>query len=240
MDSKKIVIFGAQGHLGHSLVARLNAIKPASVSIVGTTDKGHNKELAAEADLAVITVRPQHVASLLSEISPSLKPTAQILSFAAGVPIADIAASTKHPVARGMADPWWNFAGFVFGRDFKRDAFDFLFHQAGKKTVPLQTEADIDAFTAYFVHAYIVLFMRRLGELENSNAHLAYLAPHLLSSVTELLSLTPEGDAAEELKKLATPGGVTESILLAIRADKLITPDAAHAIGMERIKALRK
>ena len=235
-----IGIFGAQGHLGHSLVTRLNEIKPASVSVSGTADKEHNRELAARADLAIITVRPHDVAALLTEIKSSLRPDAQILSFAAGVSLGDITTIIERPVARGMADPWWNFAGFVYGENFSANGYQFLFDKLAKKIIPLENESAIDAFTAYFVHLYIVLFLKADGELKDIDAHLADLAPFLHSTPQELAPLTPEGDAAEELRKLATPGGVTEAILLAIRGDTNITPAAAHAAGMERIRQLKK
>jgi pyrroline-5-carboxylate reductase len=235
-----IGVFGAQGHLGHSLVARLHVLKPASVNISGTADKEHNRELAAASDLSVVVVRPQDVAALLTEIKSSLKSGAQVLSFAAGIPLADIAAIAERPVARGMADPWWNFAGFVYGEGFSTEGYEFLFNTLGKKTIPLATEPDIDAFTAYFVHAYIVLFLKQLGELQNADAHLSYLAPHLSSNVEEIRSCLPEGNPAELLKKLATPGGVTEAILLAIRNNTSITPEAAHTTGMKRIAELKK
>lgn len=235
-----ISIFGAQGHLGGSLVARLNVLKPASVNISGTADKGHNREVATQADLAVIAVRPHDVATLLMEIKGSLKPDAQVLSFAAGISIGDIATIVHRPVARGMADPWWNFAGFVYGENFSTDGYEFLFEKIGKNIIPLDDESGIDAFTAYFVHAYTVLFLKELGELGNAGAHLSYLAPHLRSSVDELSACLPDGDPAELLQKLATPGGVTESILLAIRADKTITPESAHSVGLQRIGDLRK
>jgi len=57
--------------------------------------------------------------------------------------------------------------------------------------------------------------------------------------VTYGTMVKPSLDAAEELQKLATPGGVTEAILLAIRNDTNITPDAAHAVGMERIERMK-
>ncbi|MEK7480373.1 MAG: hypothetical protein AAB665_03765 [Patescibacteria group bacterium] len=234
-----IGIFGAQGHLGRSLAARLNNIKPASVSISGTVDKEHNRELAMHTDLAIIAVRPHDIAALLTDIKGSLKPNMQVLSFAAGISIRDIAHIVGRPVARGMADPWWNFAGFVYGENFSTNGYQFLFDNLGKNIIPLEDESGINAFTAYFVHAYIVLFLKELGELRNADAHLSYLAPHLRTSVEELTRCLPEGDPAELLKKLATPGGVTEAILLAIRNDTNISPDAAHAAGMERIQKLK-
>lgn len=235
-----IGIFGAQGHLGHSLVARLNEIKPAAAHIFATIDRLRNAQLAAVSDLAVVVVRPQHVGALLAQIKDPLKPNAQILSFAAGVPLDDIAALAKRPVARGMADPWWNFAGFVYGADFSRDAYAFIFERLGRKIIPLENESGIDAFTAHFVQFYVVLFLKAAGEIQDIGSHLAYLAPFLQSTPQELAALTPAGDPAEELRKLATPGGVTESILLAIRNDADIAPGAAHAVGMDRVATLRK
>jgi len=235
----RIGIFGAQGHLGHQLTERLADIKPSSVEVSGTTDKEHNSGLAAQADLLIITVRPKDVAPLLFEISASLQPTAQILSFAAGVTIQSIASATDRPVARGMVDPWWNFAGFVLGADFSKTNYEFLFEKLAKKIIPLQNESDIDEFTAYFVHAYIVLFLKAVGELPNAEKHLEYLAPHLHSSVAELKSFLPEGEPSELLRTLTTPGGVTEAVLNAIRGDAAIEPARAHAAGMRRIQELK-
>src|SRR3989344_4302931 len=94
-----IGIFGAQGHFGRSLTARLSEIKPAYANIKGTVDKGHNLELATASDLVVIAVQPQSVTRLLTDIKSSLKADAQVLSFAAGVQMRTIADTARRPVA---------------------------------------------------------------------------------------------------------------------------------------------
>ena len=233
-----IGIIGAQGHLGQSLTRKLEKIKPASVNIIGTTDKDHNPEIAAQSDLLVICVRPQHVASLLSEIRDSLKKDAQILSFAAGVAIKDMEKASGRPAARAMADPWWQFAGFVFGENFSKNNYEFIFDKLTNKIIPLAGESDIDEFTAYFVHAYIALFLKASNLLPTAREHLEYLAPHLNSSIDELENCLPTGDPEELLRKLATPGGVTEAVLQAIQNDAGISPAAAHSAGIERLHTI--
>src|SRR5512138_2068782 len=54
----------------------------------GVEVTGDNRAAAALADLVVLSVKPQVMDALLTEISPALQPRALVVSIAAGVPIA--------------------------------------------------------------------------------------------------------------------------------------------------------
>jgi len=59
----------------------------------------HNPTAAATADVLILAVKPQILEKVVQEIAPALKPTALIISIAAGVPIASIATHLE-PSAR--------------------------------------------------------------------------------------------------------------------------------------------
>jgi pyrroline-5-carboxylate reductase len=53
----------------------------------GVEVTGDNRAAAAQADLVVLSVKPQVMETLLTEIAPALEPRALVVSIAAGVPI---------------------------------------------------------------------------------------------------------------------------------------------------------
>jgi pyrroline-5-carboxylate reductase len=87
-----IIAAGPRSERGHTLETRYG---------VGATT--HNDEAAAEADIVVLSVKPQVMPTVLAELHGHIRPEALVLSIAAGVTIADIATTLAHPaIVRAM------------------------------------------------------------------------------------------------------------------------------------------
>jgi len=107
LRKKKIAILGT-GNMGEALVkGLLRAGKTSPESLVcsdpraerreeihkryGVDVTADNRAAAAQADLVVLSVKPQTIDVLLEEIAPAIDATKLVISIAAGVPIAAIA-----------------------------------------------------------------------------------------------------------------------------------------------------
>lgn len=225
----KIGVFGAQGELGKNLCKRLELIKPASVELLPTVDRKHNKEIASSCDLAIIVVRPSQVEELLKEIAPHLKPAAQVLSFAAYYPLHSLSRNSSRICARGMTDPWWSVSAFTREAAFDVRGLEFIFSGL-TKTPPLSlhSDAEIDAFIIHICQLFVTLFLEQKAEVV-ATPHLEYLARQLQSSAEELRALVPQGNPEELLATISTKGGISEMIATMMRSNPKMGPDEVFA-----------
>lgn len=221
----KIGIFGAQGHFGGSLYSRLQEIKPEHVELIPTVDKDHNKEIAELCDVVILVVQPYKMEALIQEIAPVLQPHCRVLSFAAKFPYSKISAEIKNPVARGMADPWWNISAFFLDENFAPGGLDFIFNALTKES-PLLVKKDeeIDAFAIFISYLFVTLLLQKLGRLSNPLAHLEFLSDYIHLPMGKLQTLMPEGDPEHLLVLMATKGGITEKILQTLEVQPEIEP----------------
>ena len=225
ISAETIAVLGAQGRFGQSLCARLAEMRGDSSVVIPTADKMSNKEIAARSDVVMITVRPDQVGPLLHEISDRpdrLKPTARIVSFAARYPLTELASITKRPSARIMADPSWNISAYALGEGFSERDFSALFAGLTKiKPISLKSDTDINKFSVLLSYLLVVLILKKAGALDNSDKHLGYIADELSKlgsdiKLSDFGQFETEGDSAEALKELATPGGITEKVIRGI------------------------
>ena len=220
-----IAILGGQGKFGAALKERLAKSTERPVVITSTVDKIHNQEIASQSDLVVLTVQPNEVESILREIAPSIKPNAQIVSFAAGCPLHYISEITGKPAARGMADPWWNVSAAVLGKDFSEENFQRVFGGlTNKATLRLETDKDMEDFTVAISYTFVVLLMKEMGTINNVDEHLEFIAPRIGVTKDEIGNFLPHDNPNELLALIATKGGISESIMQAIQSEPNIKP----------------
>lgn len=77
----KVAIIGGQGKFGAALKQRLLQTAAAAMEIRATVDKNHNREVASDSDIVIVTVRPDEVRSVLMELRPALGSSTQIVSL---------------------------------------------------------------------------------------------------------------------------------------------------------------
>lgn len=232
MNPETIAVLGAQGHFGTSLCARLAEMKGESAVIIPTSDKQANKEIASRSDTIIVAVRPDQVEAVLREISDRpdrLKPTACIVSFAARYPLTSILEITKRPAARAMADHEWNLSAFALGGGFSEEEFRSEFAGLTRTdSIHLGTDREMDMFSVFLVHVFVVSVLQRQGLLPNAPEHFAFISEKMGISVQELQKFQTTGEPEQVLSTGATPGGITEATLSLIREDPSISPAQLH------------
>jgi len=171
LKGKKLVFIGA-GNMAEALVKRiLNAglIEKANILVtdieserlkffdeeLGVSGVSDNKEAVKEADIIVLSIKPQVMTNVLAEISNSLKSTQKIISIAAGITTKFIESKLgkEIPVIRVMPNTpaliGHGVAGICTGRYAQRQDLDLaktIFEAVGK--VVVIKEELMDAVTA--------------------------------------------------------------------------------------------
>jgi pyrroline-5-carboxylate reductase len=202
---------------------------------LGACATDDNRAAIADADVVILAVKPQIIDAVLEEIGPDLGPGKLVVSIAAGVTIARIAAAcpdgariirtmpnTPMLVGRGMVA--LSRGGAADDADVAR-ATALLASCATAIEVP---EEKLDAVTAVSGSgpAYFFLLVELLieaGRAEGLSADEARtLAETTFAGAAELLSQS-DIDAAELRRRVTSPGGTTEAAINSFTADAFAT-----------------
>ena len=186
-----------------------------------------NKALTAKADIIVLSVKPQNMNDVLDEIKGSLKKETLVISIAAGITTAKIAAALGDtPIIRVMANTP-ALVGEAASALFSDNASESSIAEAMKlftavgKAVVVDSEDLIDAVTALSGSgpAYFFLLMEemikagcQLGLSEQTAKELVLQTAKgaaLLAIQADSTNQTP----AQLREKVTSPGGTTQAAL---------------------------
>jgi pyrroline-5-carboxylate reductase len=200
------------------------ALEPAEglQVLVAEQDPDANRTAVRGARLVVVAVKPAGVPALLAEIADALEPGAVVVSVAAGIPIAAMAAALPSgtPVLRAMPNTPSAVGEGVTGvaaapgtADEDRAAVVAAFRTVG--TVVEVTEDRIDALSAVSGSgpAYLYLFLERFTDAAVRLGFSADEAAELVVGTAQgaLRLLAATGDVPAELRRRVTsPKGTTE------------------------------
>jgi len=212
MREQHISIFGAQGHFGGRLLSRLGEIKPQGVYIEPVVEREKNREAAFNSNLVILTVRPSQVLETLNGIKTPLNTDAQILSFAAGVPLSQISKAAHRPSARMMSDPWFNVSAYVLGERFSKDKNEFIFNYLTRmKPIELTNDESIDRFTLLISQLFVAHILGRTGVIASAEQHAQFIAAQLKCKPELLMDLKTEDDPQKALEVIETSDRVSVS-----------------------------
>ncbi len=195
----------------------------ATFSIVIEAD---NRLAACKADIIILCVKPQIMATVLTDLAPAIKPDTLVISVAAGIPMARlqdwcgehlaiVRAMPNTPVLLGCGATGM-FANADVSPQQKSLAED-IFSAAGIVRW-VGEERQIDAVTALSGSgpAYYFLLMElmekeaiRLG-LDNQTAHQLTLQTALGAAT---MAMGSEADVAELRRRITSPNGTTEQAI---------------------------
>jgi pyrroline-5-carboxylate reductase len=189
-------------------------------------------ELASQVDILVLSVKPQNMANVLLSIEPSVRASTLVISIAAGVKIAEIAAALHDmPIIRVMPNTpalIGEGASALFANSRARSMMDKamgIFSAVGR-TVIVDSEDLLDAVTAVSGSgpAYFFLLMEEMIKtafelgLPSEIAKILVLqtakGAALLATERDKFSESP----AELRRKVTSPGGTTEAALRVLAA----------------------
>jgi pyrroline-5-carboxylate reductase len=251
-----ILVVGV-GHMGGALVEGWLRVKafPARDLILSDPKPGHGAEAAVaagarlnppDADLnaaktILLAVRPQVWREVAAAIAPKLDPAAPVVSVAAGVKHADLAAAFPgHALARVMpttAVAVAKGAVSIFSPDPTARAAAHALFDPVATCVDLDDEGLMDAAVAVSgsAPAYLYALMEALaaaGEAEGLSAEAS--AALVRATITGAAALLDEtgADPAKLRREVASPGGTTEAALKVLMGEKGLEP-----LLLETVKA---
>ena len=191
-----------------------------------------NETLAANVGLLVLSVKPQNMADALQSIKETLKPDALIISIAAGIKAANIAAVLgEMAIVRVMPNTpalIGEGAGALFANDKAKPMLEeamSIFASVGKAVV-VDDEDLIDAVTAVSGSgpAYYFLLMEEMMKAAGQLGLPAEVAKNLVLQTAKGAALLAveaanKGESPAELRrKVTSPGGTTEAALKIFRS----------------------
>ena len=187
----------------------------------------------SEADLIILSVKPQDFHSVYDELSRVIRPTQVVLSIMAGIPMAQIQARLNHKlVVRAMPNTpamlGMGITGFTAAKEVDLASLrrvENLINATGR-SIFLEDEAMLDAVTAlsgsgpayfYYVVKAMVEAGRQMGFDDAVSGLLVKQtmlgAYHLINSADKSLD--------ELIKAVASKGGTTEAALREFEAGSL-------------------
>lgn len=245
MSAEHIGFIGG-GNMGRALIAGLRArgTRAASIAIAdpdastraalqadfGIRVAADNSDVANEADVLVLAVKPQLMRAVLTPLAPVLERRRPlILSVAAGIRVASLASWSGEglPIVRAMPNrPALCGAGITglfappgVGDAVRRRAEAVMAAVGG--TVWVENESDIDVVTAisgsgpayfFLLAEQLELSARRLGLPPDTARQLAVATLHGAGQ----LAHAGDGDLARLRSEVTSKGGTTEAALRAL------------------------
>ncbi len=241
LENKRIAFIGS-GTIAQSMIAGLvnqNLVDPQHIIASGPRkSRGEqltkrygirhttkNVNAVRDADIVVLSVKPQVIPEVLEELHDRIKPNALVITVAAGVPIKKITTGLNHPmvvrvmpntpvrVGKGMSV--WTATDTV--SDAQRGAAQTIFQSLGKE-IFVSHEYYLDMATALSGSgpAYVFLFIEALVD---AGVHMGFSR----NVAEELVLQTMEGSIEfarqhrrhpAELRNMVTsPGGTTADAL---------------------------
>jgi len=191
----------------------------------GVRTAGNNAELASNADVLVLSVKPQNMTDALESVKNTDKPDALVISIAAGIRTADIAAVLGDiAIVRVMPNmPAWvdEGASVLFANEKAQARVEIarlIFLSVGEADV-IEDEGLIDAVTAVSGSgpAYFFLLLDRMIDAAVELGLPEDIAKSLVLQTGKGACLLAEKVAedgespADLVRRVATPGGTTEA-----------------------------
>ncbi len=205
------------------------------VSRYGIRSTTVNTEAVRNADLVVLSVKPQVVARVLPELRGTIKPSALVLSIAAGVPVATLRDGLSHSaIARAMPNTPAQVGAGMTVWTISRESTEEQKTQAGSilsalgQEIFVEDEIYLDMATALSGTgpAYVFLFMEALID---AGVHLGFsrriaqqlVEQTLLGSV--LFARESKRHPAELRNMVTSPGGTSAEALYQLEKGGLRT-----------------
>jgi len=228
------------GHFGKALAQKIE--QTSTNQLIISTDKTQNIQIAKTADILIITVRPTQLPAVLNEIKPHLNPEAIILSFIGSIPATQIAQGIPNKVIRAMADI--HFRQIIAQPNEITD--ELLKPISQNPLIAAKSEDDIDTFAVLIgclpgVSAWH--FAHNQNAQEWLNGYAQFIEQKLNISKTITWEITEEirakGNFQDMMISVATPGGITESLLLQLSKNPSTTFEELFQTGMKKIEEIK-
>lgn len=245
-NTQNIGLIG-NGHLGKELTNRIRENTGRSVNV--SQGRGGNSEIAQNADILILAVKPGQIAEVMLEIREALKAETVIISFASSASKSHIRSDLPNTVVRAMTDI--GFEQIIAEKNTATD--EFLKALSTNEVIDAKDEEEINTFTA-LIGCLPGVAAWQFENNENAGEWLEKYIEYIkeVSGVPQVVSrkicikVWEDNDKkehqitfADKIKAVATKGGVTEAMLEALEANSNISFEELLRSGMERISKIK-
>ena len=239
-EKLKIGLIG-NGHLGQAFAKRL-AETNFEADLFVSEGRGKNAELAARSNVLVLGVRPLQLAEVIREIRGHLK--GGVLAFTAATPQSALEESLDHAGVRAMTDI--EFEQVLAQPDDR--VHGLLTALSQNPLIEVADEEVVDAHTIFVGCLPGVIAWQLLNNREGAAAWLQnyflFIQAKLGIPDTVLQKILYQGlmdkDPAATVKRIATPGGITEALLQQLGQNPESTLQELYAAGWARTARVRE
>lgn len=246
MKTTKNVGLIGYGHLGKALTEHIQTKTGTQVHV--SEGRGHNTKIAENADILILTVKPEQIAEVIEEIREALKEETVIVSFASSASKVHIRQGISNDVVRAMTDI--EFKQIIAEQHTGvRALLDAL---SENELMETDEEEQIDIFTVLVgclpgVAAWQFLHNEDAGEwLEKYITFIERTigVPHTAArQICEKVWRDHEsGKVSLETKvfKVSTKGGITEALISALETKNDVSFTELLSKGMDRISTIQR
>lgn len=237
--NNKVGLIG-YGHLGKAVEKRA---KDQGINISVSSGQGYNQEVVKGAELVILTVRPGQVEGVIKEVHSVLSHNVEVLSFAAALPAEFIAEGINRRVVRAMTDI--NFRQVI--TQAGANSASFCSQLSKNPVLTKSTDWDMDIFTVLIGCLPGVAAWQFANNTECSNEWLEDYADFIAEEIKVPKAVSSEiikevkvaGDYNDQVRAVATSGGVTEALIKSLEFDAELTPSFLAAAGIRRINEIK-
>lgn len=240
----KIGLIGT-GHFGQALATRFHESGYYGELLL-SEGRGKNAALAESCDILILTVRPLQLAALAAELREPLQArgeAVQVICFAAATPLDSLEKALGHRAVRAMAD-----LQLEQVLAFSHHLTDPLLKALSKN--PLLKVKDESALEDYTILIACLAGVAAWQKVHRPDEAAAWLQSYarfihqesgvpieLLDRILEQAKRDPEPEAT--MHRMATPGGITESLLTQLHNKATSSPEEMREAGRLRTQMLR-
>lgn len=235
------------GHFGQAFVDRLRSIG-LNIPILISEGRGENAELLKQVDTLILSVRPFQLVELCNELREPLKHYGKeekcIVSFTAATPQTALTEALGYPVLRAMAD--LQFEQILSQPDPRLN--ELFSAMSSNPFIEVPEESALEDYTILIACFAGVVAWQKLHNLEHAEEWLSAYAEYIHNKLSAPLPLLQaivikgmlDSDPAGTIFHMATPGGITESLIQQFERKPNSTLEELYSAGLTRTALVRE
>lgn len=235
------------GHFGQAFAERLRSAG-LSAPLIVSKGRGGNAELLEKVDVLIFSVRPFQLAELCKELREPLKHYKKkekcIVSFTAATPQTALAGALGYPVLRAMAD--LQFEQILSQPDPRLN--ELFSAMSGNPFIEVPEESALEDYTILIACFAGVVAWQKLHNLEHAEEWLSAYAEYIHNKLSAPLPLLQaivtkgmlDSNPAGTIFHMATPGGITESLIQQLERKPNSTLEELYSAGLTRTALVRE
>lgn len=235
------------GHFGQAFAERFRSAG-LGIPLLISEGRGKNAELLKQVDTLILSVRPFQLVELCNELREPLKHYGKeekcIVSFTAATPQTALTEALGYPVLRAMAD--LQFEQILSQPDPRLN--ELFSAMSANPFIEVSEESALEDYTILIACFAGIVAWQKLHNLERAEEWLSAYAQYIHEKLSVPLPLLQaivtkglqDSDPAGTIFHMATPGGITESLIQQLEQKPTSNLEELYSAGWARTQQVRE